>query len=171
MMYGPVLLQKEGIASDVHTYTNCDQFINKREDLCMSISDHKPDLIFLTEIITKAQKLPISTALLSIHGFTLFLNFDASFANLGSSGKRRICVFVFKMYLNLLKKENCCKSPACYGSFTIPPPQPLIEQQTAFVKNVHKREWQPPNGLCIQEPINRHIPREAANSEGILKRS
>ena len=75
-------------------YTNCDQFLNKRDDLCMAICDDKPDLIFLTEVIPKAQRLPISAALLQIQGYTLFRNFDSSTPNLGPSGRRGICIFV-----------------------------------------------------------------------------
>ena len=68
----------------------------------MSISVDKPDLILLTEVIPKAQKLPISQALLSIDGYSLFLNFDASSPNLGAGGKRGIGAFVAN-HLNTLE--------------------------------------------------------------------
>ena len=42
--------------------------INKHDDLCMMISGQEPDTILLTEIIPKAQVLPISSALLEIPG-------------------------------------------------------------------------------------------------------
>ena len=60
----------------------------------MFICDDKPDLIFLTEIIPKAQRLPIHPALLSVPDYTLFTNFDPSAACLGASGKRGICILV-----------------------------------------------------------------------------
>ena len=34
-------------------YTNADQFVNKRDDLLMMISDDRPDLILITEVIPK----------------------------------------------------------------------------------------------------------------------
>ena len=75
-------------------YTNTDQFINKRDDLSMLICNDEPDLILLTETIPKAQTLPISPALLHIPGYTLYSNFTPSTPNLGSSGKRGVCVYV-----------------------------------------------------------------------------
>ena len=75
-------------------YTNTDQFLSKREDLCMMICNAEPDLILLTETIPKAQKLPIAPALLHISGYTLYPNFAPSTPNLGGSGIRGICVYV-----------------------------------------------------------------------------
>ena len=43
-------------------YTNADQLINKRDDLSMKIAGNEPDLIMVTEVIPKAQALPISPA-------------------------------------------------------------------------------------------------------------
>ena len=60
----------------------------------MLICNDKPDLIFLTETIPKAQRFPIHPALLLIPGYTLFTNFDPSSTNLGACGKRGICIFV-----------------------------------------------------------------------------
>ena len=34
-------------------YTNGDQFVNKRDDLIMFIGDDTPDVILITEVITK----------------------------------------------------------------------------------------------------------------------
>ena len=75
-------------------YTNTDQFINKRDDLCLLICSNEPDLILLTETIPKAQKLPMDLALLHIPGYVLYTNFEPSMPNLGKSGKRGICVYV-----------------------------------------------------------------------------
>ena len=60
----------------------------------MLICNDKPDLIFLTETIPKAQRFCIHPALLMIPGYTLFTNFDPSSTNLGACGKRGICIFV-----------------------------------------------------------------------------
>ena len=75
-------------------YTNSDQFVNKRDDLCMLISGSEPDLIFITEVIPKAQVMPIAPALLELPGFTMYCNFDPGGLNLGRSGKRGICMYV-----------------------------------------------------------------------------
>ena len=75
-------------------YSNCDQFINKRDELSMIVSTDKPDLIFLTEVIPKSQRLPIHPALVSLRGYTLFLNFNISLPNLGRRGKRGIGICI-----------------------------------------------------------------------------
>ena len=75
-------------------YTNADQLVNKRDDLCMAIVGQEPDVILITEVIPKAQSLPIDVALLSIPGFSIFCSFDPSKQNLGKSGIRGICVYV-----------------------------------------------------------------------------
>ena len=75
-------------------YTNADQFVNKRDDLCMSIVDDTPDIICITEVIPKAQVVPITPALIAIEGFTCYTNFDLSQERLGASGQRGIGVFV-----------------------------------------------------------------------------
>ena len=75
-------------------YTNSDQLVNKRDDLCMAIAGREPDVIMITEAIPKAQVLPIGTAVLAVPGYTLFTSFDPDSANLGRSGMRGICVFV-----------------------------------------------------------------------------
>ena len=75
-------------------YTNIDQFINKRDDLCMLIAGDEPDLILLTEVIPKAQVHPIPPATLSLPDYTLYVNFDPTEANLGRGGSRGICIFV-----------------------------------------------------------------------------
>ena len=74
-------------------YTNTDQFVNKRDELCMLICNDEPDLILLTETIPKAQRLPISPALLQVPGYSLYSNFTLSTPNLGASGIRGICVY------------------------------------------------------------------------------
>lgn len=73
-------------------YTNADQFINKKDFLIMHIAGNESDLIFITEVIPKAQVLPIAPALLSIPGFVLFTNFDPALPRLGASGTQGVCI-------------------------------------------------------------------------------
>ena len=75
-------------------YTNSDQLVNKRDDLCMAIAGVEPDLIMVSEVIPKAQMHPIHSALLSVPGYCLITNFDPGTSNLCRSGKRGICVYL-----------------------------------------------------------------------------
>ena len=75
-------------------YTNADQLVNKRDELCMAIAGDEPHIILITESIPKAQVLPIDAVLLDIPGYVLFPSFDLSEKNLGKSGIRGICVYV-----------------------------------------------------------------------------
>ena len=61
----------------------------------------------LTEVIPKAQVLPISPALLAIHGYTMFTNFDPAEARLGASGYRGIAMFVSDKLNASTVKFNC----------------------------------------------------------------
>ena len=60
----------------------------------MRIAGNEPHIIILTEIIPKAQILPISPATLAIHGYSFYVNFDWNLPRLGASGIRGICVYV-----------------------------------------------------------------------------
>ena len=75
-------------------YTNCDQLLNKFDELLTIVDDTKPDLILLTEVIPKAQTLPIGIPRLSIRGFQLFTNFDPNLCDLGKSGYRGLAVYI-----------------------------------------------------------------------------
>ena len=79
-------------------YTNADQLVNKRDDLSMQIAGDEPDVILITEVIPKAQTIPLSPALLSIPGYNLYTSFDLSQPNLGKSGSRGVCTYT-KEYL------------------------------------------------------------------------
>ena len=59
----------------------------------MLLCNNEPDLILLTEVIPKAQRLPLAPALLQIPGYSMFHNFLPSTLNLGSSGTRGICLY------------------------------------------------------------------------------
>ena len=48
-------------------YTNSDQLVNERDDLCMTVAGRESDIIVMTEVILKAQVLPITPALLRHH--------------------------------------------------------------------------------------------------------
>ena len=64
------------LGQDLHClYTNADQFVNKRDDLVMSIAGDKPDIILITEVIPKNQINPITQALLDIDDYECLLNF------------------------------------------------------------------------------------------------
>ena len=60
----------------------------------MLITDNPPDIMFITECIPKAQRLPIAPALLAVPGYCMFSSFNLERCNLGSSGLRGICVYV-----------------------------------------------------------------------------
>ena len=83
-------------------YTNTDQFLNKREDLSMLIAGCEPDLIMLTEAISKTQVKPISTATLALPGYAVYLNFEPATENFGSSGCRG-CAFLSGPNFRLLR--------------------------------------------------------------------
>ena len=85
-------------------YTNTDQFLNKRDDLCLFIAGDEPDVILLTEVIPKAQHIPINPVLLSIPGFTMYSNFNPDQSDLGASGSRGICIYV-RSDLQVMQEE------------------------------------------------------------------
>ena len=60
----------------------------------MLIAGDEPDIIMITEVIPKAQTLPLSSALIHIEGYIVYTNFDLTEANLGSSGRRGVCIYV-----------------------------------------------------------------------------
>ena len=60
----------------------------------MQIADIPPDIILITEVIPKAQINSIDEARLNIPGFNVFLNFDPTLHNLGSSSCRGIAIYV-----------------------------------------------------------------------------
>ena len=75
-------------------YTNADQLPNKRDELCMKLAGLDIDVLLITEVIPKAQVLPLSTALLNIPGFSMYTSFNPQQPNLGSSGKRGVSIYV-----------------------------------------------------------------------------
>ena len=58
------------------------------------MSNNWPDVIIITECITKAQKLPLDLALLALPGYNLFTSFDAGEPYLGSKGICGMCIYV-----------------------------------------------------------------------------
>ena len=77
-------------------YTNADQFVNKRNDLCMLITGDEPDIMLITEVIPKNQVNPITNALLDIDGYDCWPNFDPDMGNLGASGIRVVAIYAKK---------------------------------------------------------------------------
>ena len=55
-------------------YTNCDQFLNKRDDLLMCVADEPPDIILLVEVIPKAQVAPNDQVRLALPGYNAYFN-------------------------------------------------------------------------------------------------
>ena len=68
--------------------------LNKFDELLTIAGNDKPDLILLTEVIPKAQTLPIGVSRIFIPGYHLFTNFDANLPDLGKSGCRGIAIYV-----------------------------------------------------------------------------
>ena len=75
-------------------YSNVDQLLNKIEELRFIATVDQPDIIFLTEVIPKAQKNPIHESLMNISGYDKYLNFNLEDSNLGSSGKRGVAIYI-----------------------------------------------------------------------------
>ena len=75
-------------------YTNCDQLLNKFDELLTIVEHSKPDIILLTEVIPKAQVLPIGLSRLTIPQYHLFSNFNPENSDLGKSGCRGMVVYV-----------------------------------------------------------------------------
>ena len=51
-------------------YTNADQFLNKRDDLLLHIAANEPDVIMITEVLSKIQPSLISDVQLQIPGYS-----------------------------------------------------------------------------------------------------
>ncbi|MCH2416954.1 MAG: endonuclease/exonuclease/phosphatase family protein [Acidimicrobiales bacterium] len=64
------------------------------EDLKALISNKKPDVVLLTEIIPKAQKNQIYEAEMKIQGYETFTNFKFTERDLGASGIRGVAIYV-----------------------------------------------------------------------------
>lgn len=76
-------------------YSNVDGLLNKLDELKLRVSIESPDIVVLVESIPKAQRKPLSVANFSIgQEFQMYLNFDPTIVNLGSSGKRGVIVYV-----------------------------------------------------------------------------
>ena len=60
----------------------------------MDIADSPPDIIMITEVIPKAQVLPIPQARLAIPGYSMYLNFEADMTDLGNLGIRGVAIFI-----------------------------------------------------------------------------
>ena len=74
-------------------YTNADQLPNKKEELELLVEEHNPDVIMITEVIPKAQMLPIMLPMITIPNYDLQINFEPSLPRLGASGKRGVAIF------------------------------------------------------------------------------
>ena len=104
----------------------------------MLICNDEPDLILITEVIPKAQQLPLAHALPHISGYTRYANFPLSMPNLGCSGNRGVCIYaahhlrvsevsldsssVEHVWISILLRGSdrlllgsCYRSPSCTG--------------------------------------------------------
>lgn len=75
-------------------YTNADQLFNKRDILGMGACGEEPDIIFVTEVLPKANALSVHQALLSLPGYTLFTNFETELMCQSSKGTRGVGIYV-----------------------------------------------------------------------------
>ena len=60
----------------------------------MEIAGCEPDVIIITEVIPKAQLLPLSLAIFTLDGYRTYLNFDPTIPRLGARGIRGLCIFI-----------------------------------------------------------------------------
>ena len=60
----------------------------------MQIASDEPDIMLFTEVMSKAQKNPISEAQMKIEGYEIYNIFQYSEANLGASGIRGVAIYV-----------------------------------------------------------------------------
>ena len=74
-------------------YTNADQFSNKKDDLCMAITNKEPDIILITEVLPKAHCHTISKVRLSLQGYTIFTNFDFGSSTHKTDGIRGVASY------------------------------------------------------------------------------
>jgi len=74
-------------------YTNADQFLNRHDELTMLISNDKPDITLITEVLPKGLVDPIPSSKLTIDGYKFYINFVNDKSNLGSSGICGIIIY------------------------------------------------------------------------------
>lgn len=60
----------------------------------MDIAGNEPDVILLTEVIPKAQRTPISNALLALPNYEFYTSFDPDKLNLGGRGERGVAIYI-----------------------------------------------------------------------------
>ena len=56
-------------------YTNADQFVNKREDLLLFISNDKPDVMMITEVIPKKARKSYHSGCLRYRRIFVYIKF------------------------------------------------------------------------------------------------
>ena len=72
-------------------YTNTDQFLNKRDELLLVITDDEPDVIVLSEVLPKVLKYPINPVCMVLPNYNMYLSFDPLSPEFGS-GKRGLAI-------------------------------------------------------------------------------
>ena len=89
-------------------YTNADQFLNKRDELALLLSDEKSDIILVTEVLPKAIVNPFPESRLNIEGYKFYINFNDDESNLGTSGKRGIAIVTRSDKTSLIAQKHTC---------------------------------------------------------------
>ena len=64
------------------------------EDLKSLITSNEPDILMITEVISKRQVNPIEGSQITLNGYVRHTNFEISDSNLGASGSRETAIFV-----------------------------------------------------------------------------
>ena len=78
-------------------YTNADQFLNKRDLLLVHITgNHPPDIIIISEMLSKSPNSVITSALFALPGYFLYTNFDPDNHAAVISCIRGVGIFVSK---------------------------------------------------------------------------
>ena len=82
--------------------TNADQFLNKHDDLLVSLTTDQPDI---TEVMPKTQTTPVTLARLTITNYFCYLNFYTELINL-----RDLLVCVELLYISTLLNSSEAES-------------------------------------------------------------
>ena len=90
-------------------YTNTDSLLNKRHELKVIISTHKPDVLMITETLPKNASTPPDKAEFAIDNYELYYNHE------DSNCHRGVCIYVHQSLKSkrILQCESCPESVWC----------------------------------------------------------
>ena len=88
-------------------YTNCDSFMNKREEFKTRILKENPDVIALTEIYPKKVQIAVQSSELELHGYQLFIpsEFDHSQRGVAIYVKNQLACCLVNMDVSKFKES------------------------------------------------------------------